>query len=265
MVAYIGIGVPHYIGEYRPERTEVDKIKNSGIISEIGADWVDIAPQFHPTDDALLVVNQALAEVIADHPDRIPLIFAADCVSALGTLKGLESKKPAVIWYDAHGDFNTPDTTPSGFLGGMPVAMLVGHGDQRYMAGLGLPPMPETNIIISDARDLDPEEGEALKRSELIHYAQIEDLLTVPLPEKPLYIHMDIDVVDSNEMPGLGYPVPGGPTTAQVNETLKRMVTERPIAGVLFSLWNESLTTDDRALQLVLSMIRTIVEYERQR
>jgi arginase len=130
------------------------------------------------------------------------------------------------------------------------------------MHGLGLAPMAEENIIISDARDLDPEEGEALRSSKLIHYPSVDDLLTAPLPDQPLYIHMDIDVVDSNEMPGLGYPVPGGPTTAQVNTTLKRVVSERPVAGVLFSLWNDSLTEDDRALQYVLSMVRTIVEHE---
>jgi arginase len=264
MVEYMCVGVRHYIGEYRPERTEVDKIKNSGIVTEIGATWVDVTAHFRANDDPLLVINQVLAQVIADHPERTPLIFAADCVSALGALKGLEPQQPAVLWYDAHGDFNTPATTPSGFLGGMPVAMLVGRGDLRYMQGLGLAPMAEDNIIISDARDLDPEEGPALRASKLVHYPNVDDLLTAPLPDKPLYIHMDIDVVDSNEMPGLGYPVPGGPTTAQVNATLKRVATERSIAGVLFSLWNDSLTTDDRALHYVLSMVRTIVEHERQ-
>ncbi len=264
MVRYICVGVPHYIGAYLPERTEIAKIKNSGILAEMDAIWVDVNPDLQATDDPLLAVNQALAQVIINHPDRTPLIFAADCVSALGALKGLERHQPAVLWYDAHGDFNTPATTPSGFLGGMPVAMLVGRGDLRYMNGLELAPMAEDNIMISDARDLDPEEGVALRASQLIHYPNVDDLLTAPLPDKPLYIHLDVDVVDSNEMPGLGYPAPGGPTTDQVNVTLKRVVAERPRAGILFSLWNDSLTTDDSALQQVLSMVRTIIDHERQ-
>jgi arginase len=261
MVAFIGIGVPYFIGQFHPERTEIDKIKASGILAEIDADWVDIQLD-ESAADPVLAVNQQLAQVIAAHPDRVPLIFAADCVSALGALKGLAAQRPQVLWYDAHGDFNTPQTTPSGFLGGMPLAMLVGRGDLQYMQGLGLEPVPEDHVTITDARDLDPEEGEALRASRLRHLPHVSDLLAAPLPDGPLYIHMDTDVVDPAEMPGMSYAAPGGPSAAQVNQTLERVTRECQIAGVLFSLWNDSLTTDNRSLQHTLSMVRTVVGHD---
>jgi arginase len=234
-------------------------IKSSGIAAEIGAAWVDVIPDPGLSDNPVLAVNRALADTIQSHPAKTPLIFAADCVSALGALKGLEARQPAVLWYDAHGDFNTWETTPSGFLGGMPLAMLTGRGDRQYMRGIDLAPLPDGHILITDARDLDPEEAVALRASKLTHLPKVDDLLTVPLPDQPFYIHMDVDVIDPAEMPGLGYPAPGGPSVAQVNASLRRVVAERPTAGVLFSLWNGSMVTDDRALQATLSIVRTIV------
>lgn len=262
MTEYVCIAVPQFLGEYKPERTETRALQRSGIAAEIGAEWVDVIPDFTVRGNAVIDVNRALADAIRAHPGKTPLIFAADCVCALGALKGLQTQRPAVIWYDAHGDFNTPETTPSGFLGGMPLAMLVGRGNMQYMRGIDLAPLPEDTIIISDARDLDPEEAVALRESRLMHLPRVDDLLTAPLPDRPLYIHMDVDVVDPAEMPGLGYPAPGGPSLDQVIATLRRVVAERPVAGVLFSLWNDSMVNDDRALEAVLRMVRTVAGNE---
>ena len=256
MVAYICIAVPQFIGELKPERTEIESLKRSGIAAEIGASWVDISPD--PTGDSVIAVNRALADTIKAHADKTPMIFAADCVSALGALKGLEAQQPGVIWYDAHGDFNTWETTPSGFLGGMPLAMLTGRGDMQYMRGIDLAPMLDEDIVITDARDLDPEEAVALRESKLSHLPHIDDLLRAPLPDRPLYIHMDVDVLDPVDMPGLMYPVTGGPSVERVNATVKRVMNERPTAGILFSLWNGSMVTDDRALQTTLRLVRTM-------
>jgi arginase len=222
---------------------------------------VEIRPD--TSDGALPVtaVNVALADAILAHSGKIPLIFASDCTSALGAMKGLERRKPAVVWYDAHGDFNTPQTSPSGFLGGMPLAMLVGRGQMGYMNGIGLSPIQERDVVLTDARDLDPDESLALRQSRVVHLREIDDLLTTSLPDRPLYIHMDLDVVDPAEMPGLWYPTPGGPSVEAVNTTLKRVVSARKLAGALFSLWNNSLVSDDRSLQNTLTMVRTLVQY----
>lgn len=232
MGGYVCIAVPHFIGELLPGRTEIAALKDSGIADELGAAWADINPDFDSAEHPAVAVNRALAETIRTHPDQTPLIFAADCVSALGALKGLEAQQPDVLWYDAHGDFNTWETTPSGFLGGMPLAMLVGRGDMQFMRGIGLAPLDEECILITDARDLDPEEEVALRESKLTHLKQVSDLQTATLP--------------------------GGPSASQVMETLKRVVAERPLSGVLFSLWNNALVTDDQALQTTLRLVRTI-------
>ena len=137
MSKYVCIGVPYYLGEARPEREEVEALRHSGIAAELKAEWVEIEPDFAAADDPVVAVNRALAEAIRAHADRVPVVFANDCTSCLGMVKGLEAQAPAILWYDSHGDFNTPETTPSGFLGGMPLAALVGRGNQHLMRGLG--------------------------------------------------------------------------------------------------------------------------------
>jgi arginase family enzyme len=70
---------------------------------------------------------------------------------------------------------------------------------------------------------------------------------------------MDTDVVDISELPGMNYPAPDGPSLAETNATLDRLAKEAEIAGMLFSLWNDSLPTEGKSLAGVLSMVRTVV------
>jgi arginase len=258
MKSPVCIGVPYWLGE-RQNPSAVDAMKTSGIAEELGAAWVDASPDFGAHADPVVAVNRAVGAAIRAHPDHLPLIFAGECVTALGALKGLEPLNPAVLWYDAHGDFNTPETSPSGFLGGMPLAALVGRGNADLMAGIELAPLAESDVIITDARDLDPEEGDNLRSSALTHLPDANALLTVPLPETPLYIHFDTDIVDSDEMPAMNYPVPGGPTNAQVAATLTRVARDGQVVGVLFSLWNQGKPGADRALRNTLDLVRALM------
>lgn len=259
MPSFVCIGVPHFIGEKRPARTEVKAIRESGFARQIGAPWLDLAPSPAGDEDPVVTVNRALAAAVKMNNEHVPIIFAADCTSAIGTLKGLNLPDPGVIWFDAHGDFNTPETSPSGFLGGMPLAMLVGRGDQAIMRGVGLAPVAEHRILLTDARDLDPAEGVALRASRLTHLRGVGDLLHAPLPAGPLYIHLDVDVVDIAEMPAMSYPAPGGPSLDTVEAVVRRIGRDGRIAGILVSLWNGELATDNRPLEGTLRLVRALV------
>src|SRR5829696_1184687 len=96
-----------------------------------------------------------------------PLIVGGDCLVALGAVSGLlDPPNTAVAWIDAHGDFNTPETTISGYLGGMPLACIVGRGlsDLREQCKL-ITPVPERNVALIGVRDLDPAEERLLLES----------------------------------------------------------------------------------------------------
>jgi len=261
MPEFVCIGVPYFLGQRLDERTEVAAVRASGIAQDLGAEWVEVTPDTAIDPDPVTAVNRALAESIAAHRDRFPIIFAADCTSAIGAAKGLMSAEGlGMVWLDAHGDFNTPETTPSGFLGGMPLAMLVGRGEQYLLDGVGLAPLREADITLTDARDLDPGEAVALRESAITHLPDVRDLMTAPLSDKPLYVHLDVDVVNPEQMPAMSYAAPGGPSLEETAAVVRRVARDGRVAGLLLGLWNDDLATDDRPLQGTLALVRAFVE-----
>lgn len=260
MSDYLVIGVPQFIGEIIDGRNEIDQIRQSGFIENIGATYIEVQPDYETYADRVLAVNISLAQIIAEHPHHFPIVLAGDCVSSLGMVKGLNSRsETGIIWYDAHGDFNTPETSPSGFLGGMPLAALVGSGNQHLLAALELNPLPENYVIFTDGRDLDPQEGENLRASEIALYEDVNDLLTALLPKHPVYIHLDVDILDPLHMPSLGYPAPNGPDPTTVAETLARIGQEAQVIGLLVSMWNGDKDANDLPLQSTLTMMNGLL------
>src|SRR3990172_3538297 len=136
------------------------------------------------------MLHESLASKVAEalrSGDR-PVSIAGDCCSVIGVAAGMQRAgiDPGLIWFDAHGDFNTWETTPSGFVGGMPLAMLVGRGEQTMPAAAGLRRLAEARIVLTDARDLDPGEADALRVSRVTHLPRVTDLLDFPIPDGPI-------------------------------------------------------------------------------
>ena len=177
-----------------------------------------------------------------------PVVYAGDCVSIIGVLAGLERRGvlPTLIFFDAHGDFNTWETTPSGFIGGMPLAMVVGRGEQTIVDSARLTPVPEDRVILVDGRDLDPGEDTAIERSG-IGVLSVVEVSEATLPPGPLYLHIDGDVVDPDDMPAMNYPAPGGPSLAEVAAAVERTAATGRVAAFSVSSWNPQLPGADRA------------------
>src|SRR5438270_3401424 len=107
--------------------------------------WLDLVQLYAPLADT---VAQCLQ----------PLVLSGDCITALAVLAGVQRSgiDAALVWFDAHRDFHTEQTTASGYLGGLPLAKAVGRGDLSMPQGLGLTPLAEGRELIVDARELDP-------------------------------------------------------------------------------------------------------------
>ncbi len=190
------------------------------------------------------VLYRALADLVAA-TDR-PVIYAGDCLSSIGVLAGLQRRggDPSVLWFDAHGDFHTWETTPSRFLGGMPLAMLVGRGEQSIMVGAGAAPIDEARAILVDGRDLDATESVAASK---VRHVTLSTLEAAIPDEGNLYVHLDVDVVDPNEMPAVNYPSPGGPSLAEVASSLALLRSTGRVVAFSLSSWNPALPDADRA------------------
>ncbi|MEO8188906.1 MAG: arginase family protein [Acidobacteriota bacterium] len=215
-----------------------------------------------PVPPALAVpfhVGDFVAEVESSEPS---LVYAADCMAPLGVLAGLHRRgvSPYVVWLDAHGDFNTWDTTPSGYIGGMPVAMLTGRGEQTIVEALELPVIDEGRFLISDARDLDPGEGVALARSR-VRVVPLGKIAQELPPDLPIYVHLNVDVVTPSEMPALRFPARGGPSLAAVEISLRSLArTGRVACTSVACTWEPENPAADAAVAATKRLIAALRE-----
>jgi arginase len=218
------IGVPWHLDEYLP-----------GLDVPLAADTV-IRPDLPPGDvwGRLAALYSRLADAVAGTAGlgARPVVVSGDCPTALGIMAGLQRAgiDAGIVWLDAHGDLQTLETTTSGYLGGLPLRLLAGYRPELIAGRLGLRAVPERRIILAGARDLDPPEAAYLAGAQ-IRQAQVEELDTGDLPG-PLYLHVDLDVVDSAQLPGLRYPAPGGPGPAQVAGALRAALGTGRVAAV---------------------------------
>jgi arginase len=173
-----------------------------------------------------------LYEAVADAVARAarPLLLSGDCTTALGAVAGLQRRHggAAVVWLDGHGDFNTPATTITGYLGGMPLAMLTGRAPELFCDPLGLRPVADSDVVLVDARDLDPAERDTLAASRIRRVpAEPGEIGTVlaGLGGKPVYLHVDADIIDSGQLPGLRVPAGPGPGLTKIEDCLAAILT----------------------------------------
>jgi len=229
------IAVPYFIGAAMPG------LETPVPCPELLPRLPDGSPQ-----ERMAVLYRHLADWVAAETD--PMVFAGDCLSVIGVLAGLQRAgvDPTLIWFDAHGDFHTWQTTGSGFLGGMPLAMIVGRGEQTIVQGTGLVPLSERRVALVGARDLDPGEDQAVATSAMT-VLSVTDAIRWDPPPGALHVHVDLDVVDPREMPAHNYPAPGGPSLDDVRAALIHLAATGRVAAVSFSTWNPALPGADLA------------------
>jgi arginase len=183
----------------------------------------------------MAVLHDAVASEVARsaRAGAMTVVASGDCTTALGTVAGLQRAglDPSIVWFDAHGDVQTLETSTSGYLGGMPLRILVGYRPELIGDRLGLRALAEDRAVLVDARDLDPAEVDYLATAG-IRRSTVEDLSADALPAGPLLLHLDLDVLDAAELPGLLFPVPDGPDIPALLAAVRRVVESGRVAAV---------------------------------
>jgi arginase len=177
--------------------------------------------------DEIVQVSTELADAVANEMKKghFPLILGGDHSIAIGTIAGVLQHKPntGIIWYDAHGDLNTAETSPSGNIHGMPLAVSLGYGHERLtsIGGADRKVRPE-NVVIIGARSLDPGERDFIRKLGIKVFTmhEIDRLGMTRVMEEALkivtdgtdgvHLSLDLDGLDPHDCPGVGTPVIGG-------------------------------------------------------
>lgn len=198
---------------------------------------VTVIPQLprtgHWQDMAALYEVVAVEVATAASSGDVPVVISGDCTTSLGTVAGLQRAgiEPGIVWLDAHGDVQTLETTASGYVGGMPLRLLVGYRPELVAASVGLQPVDESNVVLVDGRDLDPPEVTYLEQAR-IRRCEVADLPSIALPDRPLYVHVDADVLDPGDLSGLRFPAAGGPRVVDVAAGLQRVLADADVAAI---------------------------------
>jgi arginase len=215
-----------------------------------------------PVPGRMRLLQQAIAGAVARAAR--PLLLSGDCPTALGAVAGLQRRYRdlAVVWLDAHGDFNTPAITVSGYLGGMPLAMLTGREPGLFCDALRLRPVADTSVVLADARDLDPAERDALTASQVRRVPADPAAITSALAglgRTPVYLHLDVDVIDSALLPGLRWPSGPGPSLTQIEECLAAVCAAADVrAACIACAWQPDHISDQTTRQAITRLASAV-------
>lgn len=283
------IGVPYNTGSVG---AGVDRgpeaLRNAGIIDELErqgrevVDYGNVRVDLPPPDFSnpkLLNPNQVkvLCRALADKIQSailagyFPFILGGEDSALMGIVEGLRrglGAKIGMVYMDAHGDFNTPETTPSGIIGGMDVAITAGRGPKELAEMFGHSPLlREENIVLFGVRDLDRLEEMALSRSRVQVYtrervkvegaeqAARKILKDLELRCDYLYVHVDLDVLDESVVSALGLPVPDGLSESEFKDTLRVLFGSGKLCGVALMVFDAAKDPNAKEARKVVKLI----------
>jgi arginase len=263
-------------------------IRHAGLhdmLRRLGHDVTDGGDVFSPVVESLEIRDPRLRyvdEIVASclslaarveetaRAGQLPVVLGGDHSVALGTLAGLcrVASRVGVIYVDAHGDFNTPETSPSGNIHGMPLAAALGFGDRR-LTGLGprVPMLRREDVVLVGVRDVDPDEARLIKEHGPLTYtlrdvdergmkSVVEQCLAAISRDTDwLHVSFDMDAVDPGQAPGTGTPVEGGLTMREAHLAMELLADSGRVRSVEICETNPILDQGNRTGMLAARLI----------
>ena len=259
----------------RLERLGVE-VTDAGNISVRNAEMMQIADSSVKYLPEIAGACQRLADQVygALESHSVPIVLGGDHSIAIGTVAGLAAfhrrreERVGVVWFDAHGDMNTPETSPSGNIHGMPFAAILGHGAREltHVSGFAPKVYPEDCVLIG-ARSVDVEEAVVLRASgvRVVTMRELDERGMSAVMDEAIslasqrtagfHVTMDMDFVDPDYAPGVGTPVPGGPTYRESHLAMEKIADSGKMLAFELTEVNPVLDISNRTAELGVQLI----------
>src|SRR3954463_13317876 len=230
-----------------------DRLRAAGRV--VHESIVDAVPEGSSKMEVVAEIGRGIARavVLACTQGRFPLVLSGGCLAAVGVVAGLQSlgDDPAVLGIDAHGDFNTPESSLSGYWDGMALAAVCGVALPEPSYARGLPSLAGTRAPHRAGRAFDPLETENVRRHGL-ETVTVGEIASPEVREKirhraaagGWYLHVDLDGLDPRDAPAVGFPEPDG---LRLDEMLEALGGLPPPAAMTFSALSFDRATDEAA------------------
>ena len=267
------IAVPYHAGDDRvpQSRGPLRLLAAAQKLAPYPAEIIDRGAPFRDTVSSEAGVNRALASAVQRtlSAGRRPIVLSGSCTSAMGVVAGFPHRQCGTVWLDAHGDFNTPESSTSGFFPGMSLAVVTGHCYRDYWAQVGdATPLNEADVVLFGVRDLSPAaERVRLERSAIraIGWQNGQpqgdvmgalDALRSRVSE--IYVHVDFDAFAPEVAPGVADQVPGGLTLADAERIVRAAAERFDIRAATLATYVPDNDRDDKTLAVALRLIELL-------
>ena len=201
-----------------------------------------------------------LAKRIAASRASMPIVLAGNCGACIGTAAGVGTDNLGVIWFDAHGDFNTPETTTTGFLDGMGLSILTGRCFRPLSATIpGFKPLPFARVVHAGGHDLDDSERDDFARLGVDRIEPHRDpaaaIDALAQNCSRLVIHIDLDVLDTQHGRANHYASSGGMSPDEVAQIVARCAEQMDVVGISLASYDPSYDEEGRVAKVAKSFI----------
>ena len=236
----------------------------------------DRAKYLHQIADTCRRLSEAVEKAAA--AGQFPLVLGGDHSIAVGSISGMahhlhkQGKKMGVIWIDAHADMNTPDTSPSGNVHGMPLACLVGRGPEELTGLFGwAPKIDPRNVVLIGLRDVDAGERSLIRELGIraftmrdvdergLRSIMDEAVATATRGTEGFHLSYDMDSVDPQEAPGVGTPVKGGFTYREAHLSMEMICDSGKLLGLDVVEVNPVIDEKNRTAALAVELIMSVL------
>lgn len=265
-------GIAQALAKSATQFNDLGDLRLSPITEDQGPTNLRNFPQFLQDMDA--------AQSVAGRVGASDFVFClgGECTLVTGTLAGFKGRfegKPGMLWLDAHGDFNTPETTSSGFLGGMPLAFACGRGPKLNQDIEDVRPLlEEENVVHAGGRALDSLESEAMSSSPMKIYSasaiheqgasRTGDQAAAYLAAHANWIvcHLDVDSIDSTIIPAVNYPEPGGLRLEEVKTLVRALQKTSKLKVFNLTAYDPALDKDHKSAQRIVTLVEELMAKE---
>jgi arginase len=246
-------------------------------VADAGDVPVAVAESREVGDERLRFLDEIVACCgrIADEVESVaraggfPIVLGGDHSIAMGTMAGLArvAQRLGVLYFDAHGDFNTPESSPSGNIHGMPLAVALGLGDERLLAlGPRRPLVRREDVALIGIRDVDPDEARLIRSDGPASFtvraidergmrSVMDECIGLVAASDWLHVSFDMDALDPSHAPGTGTPVEGGLTLREAHLAMEMLADTGRVRSIEVVETNPILDSGNRTGQLAAGLI----------
>jgi arginase len=245
---------------------------------DVVIDHVPAVDEALPEIARIFELDRRLAAAVAGAigAGRFPLILAGNCISCLGTVAGVgvgvgdggDGRRLGAVWLDAHADFDTPDDNLSGFSDVMALSILTGGSWRALRETIpGFRPIREEDVVMLGVRDLEPYQRQRLRRSPITvvggrvdEHARDEALAALGCRVDGVYLHVDLDVLDTSVGTANRYAAPGGPRLGAVTDAIARVFATSPVRAASLTAYDPDHDPDLRILDAACRVAAAVID-----